>query len=288
MIEKDKQVLRSARKLRVQVVGENVNDIENNSENYFDFDFENENVEIEEERETLYSIKVITKEEINEDEFKQLFDTEIYLTDILQNELLCYCFESEEEIELTPALKERLLKFALNNKARIVIDDEIIYDFVEKKDVKQAVASELKKQGNFEIVVWTDKVPVEYKHRDITVKVNEDGTISYSGKLKRMTNAGNDFFILDTNAPYYIIEEDNKFYLLLGQTFKDKNEFSNFVKQMLERKWEGVKVLRKTEIKLKNAKIILCFYEYNNKRFISILSPRNSVYRSVVWKFMVI
>jgi predicted CopG family antitoxin len=174
------------------------------------------------------------------------------------------------------------LKFALNNKARIVIDDEIIYDFVEKKDVKQAVASELKKQGNFEIVVWTDKVPVEYKHRDITVKVNEDGTISYSGKLKRMTNAGNDFFILDTNAPYYIIEEDNKFYLLLGQTFKDKNEFSNFVKQMLERKWEGVKVLRKTEIKLKNAKIILCFYEYNNKRFISILSPRNSVYRSVV------
>lgn len=282
MTEKDREVLKNARKLRVQVVGEYVNGSENNSENYFDFDFGNGNVELEEERETLYSIKVIARDEINEDEFKQLFDTEIYLTDILQNELLCYCFESEEEIELTPALKERLLKFALNNKARIVIDNEVIYDFVEKKDVKQAVAGELKKQESFEIVVWTDKVPVEYKHGDITVRVNEDGTISYSGKLRRTTNAGNDFFILDTNAPYYIIEEGDKVYLLLGQTFKDKNEFSSFVRQMLEKKWEGAKLLRKTEIKLKNAKIILCFYEYNNKRFISILSSKNSVYRSVV------
>jgi uncharacterized protein YfeS len=282
MTEKDREVLKNARKLRVQVVGEYVNGSENNSENYFDFDFGNGNVKLEEERETLYSIKVIARDEINEDEFKQLFNTEIYLTDILQNELLCYCFESEEEIELTPALKERLLKFALNNKARIVIDNEVIYDFVEKKDVKQAVAGELKKQESFEIIVWTDKVPVEYKHGDITVRVNEDGTISYSGKLRRTTNAGNDFFILDTNAPYYIIEEGDKVYLLLGQTFKDKNEFSSFVRQMLEKKWEGAKLLRKTEIKLKNAKIILCFYEYNNKRFISILSSKNSVYRSVV------
>jgi hypothetical protein len=282
MTEKDRQVLKNAKKLRVPVVGEYVSDSENYSENYFNFDYGDENVEIEEERETLYSIKVIARNEINEDEFKQLFDTEIYLTDILQNELLCYCFESEEEIELTPALKERLLKFALNNKARIVIDDEVIYDFVEKRDIKQAVASELKKQENFEIVVWTDKVPVEYKHGDITVRVNEDGTVSYSGKLRRTTNAGNDFFILDTNAPYYIIEEGDKVYLLLGQTFKDKNEFSSFVRQMLEKKWEGVKLLRKTEIKLKNTKIILCFYEYNNKRFISILSSKNSVYRSVV------
>jgi len=270
MTERDKKVLREARKLRVQVVGEEI-DL---NEDGFDL-----NLDLEEGNEVQGTmIKVVSKNEIDEEEFKQLFDVNIYLTDILQNEFLCYCFESEEEIELTPHMKEKLLKFAKNNKARIMINDEIIYDFIGKEIVSK-VANELKK---FEIIVWTDKVPVQYEYKDIVVKVNEDGSISYSGPLRRITNAGNDFFILDVDAPYYVIEENDKVYLLLGQNFRNKAEFTEFVNQMLSKKWKDAKLLRKTEIKLKNAKIILCFYQYKDKKFISILSSKNSFYRGII------
>lgn len=280
MEERDKQILRNARKLRVKVVGEEIND----DEEGLDLNLRLEGEEEEEESQALTTIKVISKDKINEEEFKQLFDVNVYLTDILENEFLCYCFESEDEIELTPALKEKLLKFAINNKARIIINDEVIYDYVEKKDIRQAIANsvKLKKPKTYEIIVWTDKLPVEYKYKDIIVRVDENGVISYEGNLERITTAGNDFFILDSDAPYYVVEEDDKFYLLLGQDFKNKDEFSAFVKQMIDKKWEGAKLLRRKEIHLKNTKIILCFYIYNNRRFISILSPNKSVYRSVV------
>jgi hypothetical protein len=280
MEERDKQILRNARKLRVKVVGEEIND----DEEGLDLNLRLEGEEEEEESQALTTIKVISKDKINEEEFKQLFDVNVYLTDILENEFLCYCFESEDEIELTPALKEKLLKFAINNKARIIINDEVIYDYVEKKDIRQAIANsvKLKKPKTYEIIVWTDKLPVEYKYKDIIVRVDENGVISYEGNLERITTAGNDFFILDSDAPYYVVEEDDKFYLLLGQDFKNKDEFSAFVKQMIDKKWEGAKLLRRKEIHLKNTKIILCFYIYNNRRFISIISQKSSVYRSVV------
>lgn len=231
--------------IKVKVIGENLEE-----DNLFTPLDEVETVEeTEEEIGSSSKVILVVKNAIDEEEFKALFDNELYLTDLNENENITYTFETDEEIELTPALKEKLLKYAKSNTARIIINDEVIYDFLTKYKVQK---TEKSIEIGYDIYVITKKIPYKKQYKEWAVMVDETGNVSYEGKLSpRLDLSG--VMILPDNFPYvYYTQQDRAYFIFPNKPndFENKKQFVEFVNKAMANNWKSAKILLKKQILL--------------------------------------
>jgi len=223
----------------------------------FNFDFE-DSYELTADDEVYYEnenqnavnrLVIMTKKEINPDDIKNSLGLDMFFVDYKQlPDKKVYTFEGN--IVLDPQVKEILLKYAISNNAMIVVNSEVIYDFLNQIEIKPvhkpsavAVSSHnpllvsflgySKRDGN---LVREAEIYVFKNNRLFDVKVQPYLMISHC---------------VDLNKPYYISDE-----LALACHYGKPLEYQNwFVYGTLLVK----NIEKKPKITISNSKITLSF-----------------------------